>query len=433
MRQPVDRQHIPTKTFVLCPRLKGKDTPDIRSLEAQLEEAKGLALAINLDVLGTQEIRLSQYSSATLIGSGLVEELHGLFSSMNVTLVVVDHPLSPVQQRNLERAWKTKVIDRTGLILEIFGERAHTKEGVLQVELAALQYQRSRLVRSWTHLERQRGGFGFIGGPGESQIELDRRMIDDRIIKIKKDLEKTVRTRRLQRSARTRVPYPIIALVGYTNAGKSTLFNTLTKADVFVKDLLFATLDPTARQLKLPSGMIVILSDTVGFISNLPTDLIASFRATLEEVVNADIILHVRDISHPDTDIQKSDVDEVLNALGLEEAYDQGKVIEVWNKMDLVHPEVAAVLKNKSEFSQNVLPISAITGEGIPELREKIDLKLKENLEEVDITIPVSRGDVLAWCYHMGSIIKRKDEEEYIHLILRLHPSTLSRLWAMLG
>ncbi len=418
---------------MLCPRLKERHDHTIRSQQAQLEEAMGLALAIHLDIVGSQEVHLSNYSPATLIGSGLVEELHGLFSSMNVALVVIDHPLSPVQQRNLERKWKTKVIDRTGLILEIFGERAHTKEGSLQVELAALQYQRSRLVRSWTHLERQRGGFGFIGGPGESQIELDRRMIDDRILKIKKELEKTVKTRRLQRGARMRVPYPIVALVGYTNAGKSTLFNLLTNADVFAENLLFATLDPTARQLKLPSGMVVILSDTVGFISNLPTTLIAAFRATLEEVIHADIILHVRDIHHEDSELQKDDVTQVLQELGLGDAFDQGKVIEVWNKIDLLHEEVTEVIKNKATLQQHTLPLSAITGEGVNELKSLLDQKLKESIPEISVTIPASRGDVLAWCYSVGAIIKREDEEEHIHLVLRLHPSLLHRFWTMLG
>lgn len=415
------------KTYILCPRLKGVDSP--RSVDAQKDEVFGLAQAVDLDVLGVQSISLAKYTPATLMGSGLVDELKALFASLDVALVIVDHALSPVQQRNLERTWKVKVIDRTGLILEIFGKRARTAEGVLQVELAALQYQRSRLVRSWTHLERQRGGFGFIGGPGESQIELDRRIIDDRIVKIKKELAKTVRTRRLQRKARHH--YPTVALVGYTNSGKSTLFNALTKADVFAQDLLFATLDPTMRQLKLPSGTLIIISDTVGFISELPTTLVAAFRATLEEVIHADLILHVRDIHHEDSDVQKNDVEYVLKELGLEEIIHQDEILEVWNKIDLISHEMQEILQNKSA-RVGALTVSALQGEGLDRLKKTIDLRLKESMEEFSVTIPSARGDILAWCYAVGGVIERKGEEEHVHLTLRLPPSLTSTFWSML-
>ncbi|MBX9976789.1 MAG: GTPase HflX [Alphaproteobacteria bacterium] len=424
----LDRTHT-TKAFVLCPKIKQKTTFLERSKEARLDEAVGLARAISLEIVGQHLIQLEKVSPATYIGSGAVEELKGLFKTLNVDLVIMDAALSPVQQRNLEKKWQTKVIDRTGLILEIFGERARTAEGSLQVELAALQYQRSRLVRSWTHLERQRGGFGFTGGPGESQLELDRRIIDDRIFKIKHDLEKTVRTRRLQRSARERVPYPIVALVGYTNAGKSTLFNTLTKSDVFAKDLLFATLDPTMRQIKLPSGQQVILSDTVGFISDLPTTLIAAFRATLEEVTSADLILHVRDISHDDTEHQKKDVEEVLKELGLEQAFNDGSVVDVWNKMDILSPEAQDVYTNKIARNTDTIGISALTGEGLDALKQLIGHKLAVHRKVIDVTLPASAGELLAWCYRQGAIFERIDEDDHIHLKLRLPPSLVPKFW----
>src|SRR5690606_26473055 len=317
----------------------------------------GLAAAINLKVVHGEVVRLSHRRPATLLGSGAVEAFRELIAAEEIGLVVVDAPLSPVQQRNLERAWNCKVIDRTGLILEIFGERARTREGQLQVELAALTYQRSRLVRSWTHLERQRGGFGFLGGPGESQLEVDRRLIGDRITRIKRDLAEVKRTRGLHRRARQRVPYPVVALVGYTNAGKSTLFNRLTRATVTAKDLLFATLDPTMRAVAMPSGRTIILSDTVGFISDLPTDLVAAFRATLEEVQGADIILHVRDISHPDTAAQQRDVEAVLRDLGLAEQIDAGQVVEVLNKVDLLTPEARRVLTEQVQRTAHQVPI----------------------------------------------------------------------------
>lgn len=391
-----------------------------RSVKNCLEEAIGLAQAINLDVVHSQVIQLHKVTPATLMGKGNVEALGVLIHDLKISLIIMNHSLTPIQQRNLEKAWKCKVIDRVGLIIEIFGHRARTAEGSLQVELAALNYQRSRLVRSWTHLERQRGGFGFIGGPGESQLELDRRLIDERIGKIKKALAQTQRTRGLHRSARKRVPYPIIALVGYTNAGKSTLFNLLTKADVFAQDLLFATLDPTMRQIKLPSGRQVIVSDTVGFISELPTQLIAAFRATLEEVCFADLILHVRDIAHPDTQHQAQDVYKILEELNLKNASQEGTLLEVCNKVDLLDSENRIALENRLKREENLISVSALTGENTDLLLKRIDEKLREKGTRVHIKISTAEGSLLAWCYRQGIIIKREDEGAEIHLTLRL-------------
>lgn len=391
----------------------------------------GLARAIDLEVVHAETVRIMQPRPATLLGRGLVETYKELIAAQQIGLVVIDGTLSPVQQRNLERAWNCKVIDRTGLILEIFGERARTKEGQLQVELAALTYQRSRLVRSWTHLERQRGGFGFLGGPGESQLEIDRRLIDDRITRIKRDLEDVKRTRGLHRRARQRVPYPVVALVGYTNAGKSTLFNRLTRAKVMAKDLLFATLDPTMRAVSLPSGRTMILSDTVGFISDLPTDLVAAFRATLEEVQAADLILHVRDISHPDTVAQQRDVEAVLRDLGLGDRVDGGRLIEVLNKIDLLEPEGRAALVEQAHRAGNQVLISAVTGEGIDNLLAEIDRRLASAWQVKEYRLPLDRGSAIAWLYDHGQVLERRDEENYAYLRVRLDPVDVSRFERM--
>jgi len=414
------------RALVLCPLLRGVAHGG-RSPDSVLDEAVGLARAIDLEVVHAETVRVMQPRPATLLGSGMVATFKELIEAQRITLTIVDSPLSPVQQRNLERAWNCKVIDRTGLILEIFGERARTREGQLQVELAALSYQRSRLVRSWTHLERQRGGFGFLGGPGESQLEMDRRLIGDRIIRIKRDLEEVKRTRGLHRKARQRVPYPVVALVGYTNAGKSTLFNRLTRATVMAKDLLFATLDPTMRAVTLPSGRSIILSDTVGFISDLPTDLVAAFRATLEEVAGADLILHVRDISHPDSAAQARDVEAVLRDLGLAAQVDSGQVIEVLNKIDLLSPEARQVLDQQLQRSKDQLPISAATGEGVDALLAEIDRRLAAARRVMDYRLPHADGAAIAWLYAHGEVLERRDDEDSAYVRVRLDPADVSR------
>ena len=420
------------RALVVHPALKitpghGAGNGSVRSLDARLDEAVGLARAINLDVVGGEIVRLARPVPATLLGSGNVETLGGKIEEEKIGLVVVDGALSPVQQRNLERRWKTKVIDRTGLILEIFGERARTHEGRLQVELAALSYQRSRLVRSWTHLERQRGGFGFLGGPGESQLEIDRRLIGERIGKLKRELEDVKRTRALHREARKRVPYPVVALVGYTNAGKSTLFNRLTRSSVAAENLLFATLDPTMRKLDLPSGKTVILSDTVGFISDLPTHLVAAFRATLEEVTEADIVVHVRDAHHPDSAAQRADVLTVLRELGLGQLVEDG-LIEVLNKIDLLGEEARESLVNQSLRNEEVVALSATTGEGCDALLSTVAGRLDRAMQPLRIDIPLSDGKTLAWIYARAEVLGRRDDEEAAHLSVRLSEADLGRL-----
>ena len=389
-------------------RDRGAPPTSDRAVEARLEEAVGLALAIDLEVEAAIVAPVTAPKPSTLLGSGKVAEIAEVVKEAEAELVVVNAQLSPIQQRNLEKEWGAKVLDRTGLILEIFGRRASTREGTLQVELAHLQYQKSRLVRSWTHLERQRGGFGFLGGPGESQLEADRRLIQERIARIEGQLESVKKTRALHRKGRARVPYPVVALVGYTNAGKSTLFNRLSGAEVLAKDLLFATLDPTMRVIQLPHGRKIILSDTVGFISDLPTSLIAAFRATLEEVLSADIILHVRDIAHEDSEAQAEDVNRVLEELGIDELR-RGSIIEVWNKLDLLPPEERAGREAQALRKPGTVLVSAVTGEGVRPLLELIEGRLGADDTIYEVMLDAEDGQGQAWLHDRGEVLSRRN------------------------
>ncbi len=408
---------------------------NLHSPQDRLAETVGLAEAISIDVVEADLVSVPAPKPATLFGSGKVDELKTLVETNKAELVIVDHQLSPVQQRNLERAWHVKILDRTGLILEIFGARARTREGRLQVELAHLSYQKGRLVRAWTHLERQRGGAGFLGGPGEAQIELDRRMIQERINGIKKELAQVVRTRELHRAGRRKVPYPIVAIVGYTNAGKSTLFNLLTGAGVLAQDQVFATLDPTMRELKLAGGRRVILSDTVGFISDLPTTLVAAFRATLEEVIEADLIMHVRDISHHETDAQRRDVENVLGELGVDTLHAEAPILEVWNKVDLLSDDDRALLEQTAKRQERApVFISAASGEGVDALLNAIDRQLGVQDEMLWVTLPAHEGRALNWLYEHSDVLEREDKDDgTIRCHIRIAQEKSGRLNAMLA
>lgn len=411
----------PTRAVVIVPTLTRLAKPDddgarprlSRSADARHDEAVGLTKAIDLEPVHTAVVTVNDPRPATLLGSGKVEEFAAIVKERGAELVIVDHPLTPVQQRNLEKEFNAKVLDRTGLILEIFGRRARTKEGTLQVELAHLNYQKGRLVRSWTHLERQRGGAGFLGGPGETQIEADRRALQEKILKLKRELETVRRTRDLHRAKRRKVPFPVVAIVGYTNAGKSTLFNRLTGAGVLAEDMLFATLDPTLRRVRLPHGTPIILSDTVGFISDLPTHLIAAFRATLEEVVEADLVIHLRDISDPDTAAQAADVEQILSDLGVDAA-DTDRVIEVWNKIDQLDEGNRERLLADSTGDRKTPPIaiSAITGEGIPALSALIEARVSGELQAIDVTLQPSQLGQIDWLYRNGDVVSRTDNDD---------------------
>ncbi|MCU9837512.1 GTPase HflX [Ruegeria sp. WL0004] len=403
----MEQDRAGTRAWVLHPELKSD--PDRRDPVPALDEAVALAAALpELEVAGSGIVRLPKPHPGHLFGSGKVEELGALFKANEIELVLIDGPLSPVQQRNLEKEWKVKILDRTGLILEIFSDRARTREGVLQVEMAALSYQRTRLVRAWTHLERQRGGLGFVGGPGETQIEADRRAIDEQLVRLRRQLDKVVKTRELHRKARAKVPYPIVALVGYTNAGKSTLFNRMTGAEVLAKDMLFATLDPTMRRVQLPDGPEVILSDTVGFISDLPTELVAAFRATLEEVLAADLILHVRDISHAATEEQARDVESILASLGVAEGSPR---LEVWNKIDLLDADRHASARIRAERNPGLYAVSAITGEGLDDLLTAISRQLEEVRHETTLHLSFSDGRRRAWLFDQD-VVQSEEQTE---------------------
>jgi GTP-binding protein HflX len=438
--EPQDTAAGPTLAAVICPiayeRATNGDQPAARGAAAVLEEAVGLARAIDLEVRISETLPLRKPVPATLLGRGAVDRLKDAIADQHIKVAIVDAKLTPVQQRNLERAWSCKVIDRTGLILEIFGARARTHEGRLQVELASLDYQRSRLVRSWTHLERQRGGFGFLGGPGESQLELDRRMIEARIIHIKRDLAKVKQTRGLHRTGRKKGAIPTVALVGYTNAGKSTLFNRIAGSDVFAKDLLFATLDPTMRAIRLPNGQRAVLSDTVGFIADLPTSLVAAFRATLEEVIEADLIVHVRDVAHEDSERQRHDVETVLHELGLEERIAEGDMIEALNKIDLLPMADRLRLETVSSTGRDrrsVFPISAVTGEGVDALLEAITERLAAADAPVEVELPLADGATIAWLYRNADVRARHEVDDRAVFTVAMDAETRARLAHRLG
>ncbi|MBM3506263.1 MAG: GTPase HflX [Alphaproteobacteria bacterium] len=416
----------PQLAFVVHPHERRGAHQLRRSPEASLAEAVGLAQAISLEVRHAEVVPVQTPNPRTYLGEGRVATMKGVVAEEDIDVLIFDGPLTGAQQRNLEKELDCKVIDRTGLILEIFGERARTREGALQVELAALQYQRGRLVRSWTHLERQRGGFGFLGGPGETQIEADRRHIDDRIKLIKRDLDRAKKTRGIHRDNRARVPWPVVALVGYTNAGKSTLFNLLTKADVLAADMLFATLDPTMRSLDLPSGRKAMLSDTVGFIADLPTELVAAFRATLEEVLQANLIVHVRDVAHPDSEAQREDVLGVLGDLGVTSER-QAHALEVLNKVDLLDAEARQRVENASLRNPNQIPVSAMTGEGSDRLLAAMEERLAIARQVVDVGVPLNDGQTLAWLYAKGVVHERRDDEHTAHLRVGLAPADVGR------
>jgi GTP-binding protein HflX len=421
---------VPLRTSRQRSAVTGGNGALTHSAEDRLVESAGLARAIELDVVAEEIVPLPRPRPATLFGTGKVAELAALIGERKADLAIVDHALSPVQQRNLEKAWSCKVLDRTGLILEIFGQRAHTREGRLQVELAHLTYQKSRLVRTWTHLERQRGGFGFLGGPGEAQIETDRRLIDERIAAIRKELGVVVKTRGLHRAGRSKVPIPVVALVGYTNAGKSTLFNRVTGATVSAKDQVFETLDPTMRELRLPRGRRAVLSDTVGFISDLPTQLVAAFRATLEEVVGADLVLHVRDVSHPETDAQRHDVEAVLASLGIDTEAADGPVLEVWNKADrLSEAERADAERTILRHGHRAVLLSARTGKGVETLLSAIDRRLGAQDEVLSVHIPPGQGRLLSWLHAHAEVLSQAAEETgAITARIRIDPANRGKL-----